>query len=153
MYLTVHAAAGAAIGATTDNLWLAFVLGIASHLLLDIIPHGDESITRWKLFKNKTSKIAAAAVLDGIVLLAVFIYWLQNADFSLLPGILAGMFGGILPDALWGIYMLTGSPLLKRYFRLHCWFHTIIKKRVSLGAGLLVQAPFLVFFTLIIISA
>ena len=151
MFLTVHAAAGAAIGVTTDNLALAFILGIASHFILDIIPHGDESIIHWGLFKSKTSKLATAAMLDGFILLAVFIYWLQNADFSLLPNILAGMFGGIAPDALWGLHELTGAPILNQYRKLHQWFHTVIQKKITLGMGLLIQIPLLIFFSLIII--
>lgn len=153
MYLTVHAAAGGAIGVLTGNPITAFILGAVSHVILDIIPHGDENITRWRFLSSRTKKLAAAGVLDGVVLLLALSFWVSYLDFNLLPTMLAGMFGGIAPDAVWGFHELTGAPLLKSYRRFHNWFHKIIRARVSLKTGILIQIPLLLFFSLIIIFA
>ena len=41
MYITVHTSVGLLIGQAVSNWPTAFILGMASHFALDIIPHGD----------------------------------------------------------------------------------------------------------------
>jgi len=41
MLLTPHAFAGAAIGASTDNLFYIITLAFMSHFILDMLPHSD----------------------------------------------------------------------------------------------------------------
>ena len=56
MFLTVHAATGILIGKYTGNIYLAFIAGFLSHLILDIIPHGDQLILNSepeKILKDK----------------------------------------------------------------------------------------------------
>lgn len=144
MYITVHAAAGAAIGTFTGNPLLAFIGGFVSHLILDMIPHGDESIKKWKLFKTARRRIAAAAFLDLLGVMAVLVFIVNYADWRLLPLLFMGAAGGVAPDALWGFHEMTGTPLLKWYRTWHSKGHDILtRKKISLWQGLVVQIPLL----------
>jgi len=152
MYITVHAAAGAAIGTLTANPLLAFIGGFVSHLILDMIPHGDEEIKNWKLFKTMRRRITAAALIDFFGVVLVLIYLINHADFNILPGMLAGMAGGIAPDALWGFHELTGTPLLSWYRVWHKKEHNIItNKKISTIHGFAVQIPLLILFIWLIL--
>lgn len=152
MYLTVHAAAGAAIGQFIANPWLAFVLGFFSHFILDIIPHGDEGIKHWKLFKTNLQRIAAATIIDFLILSAMACYWLINSSIAEFPGMLYGMAGAVLPDTLWGFHEITGTPLLNWYSKLHSNLHHIFKKPLALRHGFLIQIPLLALLTWLIIK-
>jgi hypothetical protein len=147
MYITVHAAAGAAIGTLIGSPILAFIGGFISHIILDMIPHGDEGIQNWKLFKTKRQRMAAAGLIDffGVALLLAFL--INRVDITLLPGVLAGMAGGISPDALWGFHEMTGTPLLNKYRSWHTLGHDFItKKKITIKQGFAVQLPFLISF-------
>lgn len=152
MYLTVHAAVGAAIGQHLANPWLAFIIGFISHLILDIIPHGDEGIKRWKLFKTEMQRTIAAATIDFFVLSIVAVYWLNHSPVSEFPGMIYGMAGAVLPDTLWGFHRITGTPLLNWYSRSHSGLHHILKKPLALRHGFLIQIPLLIIFTWLIIN-
>ena len=152
MYISVHAAAGAAIGQFIGNPIIAFIAGIASHFLLDIIPHGDENINKWKFFKSPFKRLLAASMIDFFVLFVFLIIWMRlNFDISQLNGMVAGMAGGIAPDALWGFHEFSNDPILKKYKKFHAWFHKIIKKKISLKQGFMLQIPIILVLTLLIV--
>ena len=44
MFLTAHTSVALLISTKIINPFLGFILGFISHFLVDIIPHGDESI-------------------------------------------------------------------------------------------------------------
>jgi len=152
MYLTVHAAAGAAVGQFMPNVWAAFAAGFVSHFILDMIPHGDENIQHWKFFRTKLRRTIAAALIDFAVLLATFCYWLTTNTVEQIPGIMYGAAGSILPDALWGLHELTGSPLLKWYRALHSATHRVIAKKLTILQGFAIQIPLLLALTYIIVA-
>lgn len=85
MTLGTHFTVGAGLAyALADSEWEAFVLGFASHALLDAIPHNDE-----------TSAITVAAGLAA----ALLTYRLMEQD-DLDWGVVAtGGIAGMLPDA------------------------------------------------------
>ena len=90
MLLTNHVLSGALIGAVTRHPAPAFAAGVASHFVLDAVPHwGDWASTRHFL---------RAAVPDGLISLAAMgaIAALSPADRRL--AVVAGMAGAALPD-------------------------------------------------------
>jgi len=140
MYITVHAAAGAALGTFTGNPIFAFIAGFISHLIMDMIPHGDEGVHKWKLFKTARRRIAAAGVIDFAGVILVLLFLVNNADMRYVPGMFAGMAGGIAPDALWGFHELTGTPLLNWYRAWHSKGHEFLtKKKISMRKGFAMQ--------------
>ena len=88
--LTNHVLSGALIGALARRPASAFAAGVASHFVLDTVPHwGDWTSTRHFL---------RAAVPDGLISLAAMgaIAALSPADRR--PAVVAGMAGAALPD-------------------------------------------------------
>lgn len=79
MCSVAHVAAGAVIGGLFSNYLLAFCLGLASHIPLDMIRHFD--------FKDYKADAAVSVGLLGVILV--------GAGFSAL---LLGALGAVLPD-------------------------------------------------------
>lgn len=153
MYLTIHAAIGGAIGQFIGQPALAFAIGFISHLISDGIPHGDEDIIKWKLFKSNLAKMAAAAGIDFICLTAMAVYWLSVTPLSQMTGLLYGMAGAIAPDALWGLHELTKTPLLNWYRDLHTKGHYLFThKHLTILQGFAVQIPLLMIMTWVIVK-
>jgi hypothetical protein len=77
MYISAHAPVGAIIGKLVPNPWLAFILSIFSHYLLDLIPHGDKSfineLKEWLGIK----KYVAVIVTDTFFLLVTILVVLR----------------------------------------------------------------------------
>ena len=151
MFLTVHAAAGAVLGRFIGNPLLAFLLGAASHFVLDMIPHGDESIQRWKWFKTRRGRIIAAAVIDWLFLAGWLAFLVKGTPINQLAGALAGAAGAVLPDMLWGFHELTGTPLLNWYEGMHSNIHYALKRPISFKQGLMLQLALLLALTLVLI--
>lgn len=152
MFLTVHAAAAAAVGQFIDSPPLAFLAGFASHFVLDTIPHGDESIRHWRAFKTPRQRIAAAALIDFSILLVMTILWLSRSPVANFPSMVYAMAGSILPDALWGLHELTQTPLLSWYERSHGAVHRLLtKKQITMRQGFLIQVPLLILLTWLIV--
>jgi hypothetical protein len=88
--LTNHVLSGALIGALTRRPLPAFAAGIASHFVLDAVPH-------WGKWGSRQNFIRVA-VPDGLVSLAAMgaIAALSPADRRL--AVVAGMSGAALPD-------------------------------------------------------
>ena len=88
--LTNHVLSGALIGALARRPAVAFAAGVASHFVLDAVPHwGDWASNRHFL---------RAAVPDGLISLAAMgtLAALSPADRR--PAVVAGMVGAALPD-------------------------------------------------------
>ena len=80
MCLFTHFAAGALAGGATGNVWAGAVAGLASHAVLDVIPHYDHPDWRIEL---------------GGGILALFILLLM--PFSSTAAVVGGLFG-MAPD-------------------------------------------------------
>jgi len=151
MYITAHAAAGAAIGQFMPSVLFAFIAGFISHIILDMIPHGDEWIKNWKFFRTRMQKITIASTIDFIGVIIMTIYWINHSDISQLPYILSGIAGAVAPDALWGLYELTKSPILKWYRKAHTKAHHLIcNKKLTMIQGFIIQIPLVIILSWII---
>jgi len=90
MLITNHVLSGAVIGAVTRRPGPAFVLGVASHFVLDAVPHwGDWGSRR---------RFMHVAVRDGLTGLAAMAAMTAITPPSARPAVLAGMVGAALPD-------------------------------------------------------
>jgi hypothetical protein len=153
MFLTVHAASGILIGQYTDNVWLAFILGIISHLLLDIIPHGDENLVKDQRRKYWMAKYAVISAIDTfLVVFMTYLLW-QNNYIKLTPAAIAALFGSLLPDYIWGLSEITHSKSLKYLSqKIFAWFHDLLNIRLKLASGLLIQTLVLLLFIILLIK-
>lgn len=160
MMLSTHAVAGAAVAELFPNHpVLAFVVGFASHFVLDSLPHWDYKLrsarknenpleTDMELGRDFIVDIGKIAV-DNVVGFAAA---LAFAKFTHLPLSIAfiGACGGVIPDALQFVYFKTRSKLLEPLQRFHIWIqegrslHIATWKGISLQAALVIVLLFVV---------
>lgn len=91
MLLTNHVLSGALIGALARRPLPAFAAGVASHFVLDAVPH-------WGQWRSRRHFLQVA-VPDGLVSLAVMGAFAAAAPPGRRLAVLAGMAGAALPDA------------------------------------------------------
>ena len=127
MTTTTHTAIGALIGTAVGSPVLGFALGVASHYLVDMIPHGDMHMRESNnLVNKKNERFAHAFVFTdialGITLLTVLGQFLPN-DVTRSSVYAASIFGSILPDLLVGLNDLVKSPPGRKHTKIHFFFH------------------------------
>ncbi|MCK9360862.1 hypothetical protein M0Q28_01385 [Patescibacteria group bacterium] len=146
MFLTTHAAIGALIAQQIPGQHLvAFTLGVASHFLSDIIPHGDTKQYKDYVSGRGVKKALAYVIIDAAVAI-YFILFLFNADLATNRlTVSLGIAGGILPDLLVAVYEVWRVRGLGWFHRLHFFFHNLIseKKDMTLASGFAMQVMFL----------
>jgi len=86
-----HVLSGALIGALARRPLTAFAAGVASHFVLDAVPHWGDWGSRRRFLR--------VAVADGLVSLAVAGAVAAASPSERRPAVLAGMTGAALPDA------------------------------------------------------
>lgn len=99
MTFTTHLLTGAAIGAATGNIPAAFVGGVASHFILDIIPHIDAGWIEIQpnIAKTKWSKKLWTAVIVDVAVGTLLFTLATPPSVHALP-LVAGGIGGLFPD-------------------------------------------------------
>ena len=90
MLLTNHILSGALIGALARRPLPAFTVGVASHFVLDTMPHWGQ----W----GSQRRFLRVAVPDGLISLAVAGALAAASPSDCQPAVLAGMAGAALPD-------------------------------------------------------
>jgi hypothetical protein len=90
MLITNHVLSGAMVGAVARRPLPAFLLGVASHFVLDALPH-------WGDWRDQRDFLRVA-VPDGLTGLAAMGVLAAAAPESCRPAVLAGMTGAALPD-------------------------------------------------------
>jgi hypothetical protein len=90
MLATNHVLSGALIGALARRPALAFGAGVASHFVLDWVPH-------WGKWESR-SRFLRVAVPDGLVSLAAMAAFTALAPTDRRAATAAGMAGALLPD-------------------------------------------------------
>lgn len=164
MILTTHAIVGAAAGRLVSNPLLAFTLGCISHFLIDAIPHWsyrlasiilDEKnpLKKDMIINRHSIKDLAIIAVDfciGIIL-AIFIFQGKAGFTNFSLPLLAGIIGGVLPDALQFAYFKIKRRPLVDLQKLHIRFHLNHTKNIpALPYGILSQVA--VVIAAIIIS-
>lgn len=146
MTLTTHAAIGAAIGSAVGNPVIGFALGAASHFLVDMIPHGDNQLADLFRIHKKRRKLAVAYVMvDGVIamymVMAVFLVRTDGTHLAFA----AAISGSILPDLLVGLSDILRWKVLKKFCKLHFYFHDFFSRKhgdIKLQYALVGQAVF-----------
>ena len=111
MLLTNHVLSGALIGALTRRPGLAFTVGVASHFVLDAVPHWG------RLDRRRFLRVAVA---DGLVSLAATGAVAALSPPERRPAVVAGMAGAALPDLDKPFHLWLGrSPFPRAVIRFH----------------------------------
>ncbi|MFA6593668.1 MAG: hypothetical protein WCT16_00230 [Candidatus Buchananbacteria bacterium] len=148
MFITAHAAASAVIGKEIANPLLAFVISIVLHFVFDIIPHGDRDYCKrffglqFKRFseEEKFKSMAFYSLIDTVLLVFFLLYLFKSFAWAKDDSVIWAIIGGIIPDFIVAIYMLTKSRWLKGFFNFHHENHSLIKWDFSLYGGMVFQA-------------
>jgi hypothetical protein len=98
MVITPHMLVGAAVGLQSNHLGLAFILGLLSHYLLDILPHWDY-LSKITTKSEDLKKIGLDFLIGSLLVLILFWPHCQN-----LLVIVGGVIAALLPDCLQFIY-------------------------------------------------
>jgi len=132
----------------------ALCLGVASHLALDAIPHGDAGIGHWVHSSpnhvTKLKRLLPMVFLDQILGAGVFFLLLSSpllASTSFWT-LFAGALGSILPDYITGIRDLLPKPpkWLESIHRFHERCHYRGKEPFTILTGLIFQSTLLLLF-------
>lgn len=146
MLISSHTIAAGVVGEYTGNPFLAFLLGIIIHFLLDSIPHYDTTD------EGKITKRQLILVFGDLVFCLLVIFLFIKPKIEIGSPFFWGAFGGILPD------ILDQTPVLKEFFRkskigghIHKFHENIQKywKQPNPFWGILIQIILVIFFTAI----
>lgn len=143
MYVAGHAAAGALIGHQVDgNALLIFILAFISHLVLDLIPHGDRHHVVDYYFgeRKKLKQIYNGIVIDTVATIIMVAILMSYTTFNKI-GMAWGIIGGVLPDLLVGLNEVMNNSKLKWFTKMHFKVHNALihKIRVKPLSGTLFQ--------------
>ena len=125
----------------------ALCLGVASHLALDAIPHGDAGIGHWVHSSpnhvTKLQRLLPMVFVDQILAAGVFFLLLSSPLLASTAfwTLFAGAFGSILPDYLTGFRDLLPKPprWLESIHRFHEKCHYRGHDPLSICGGLVFQ--------------
>jgi hypothetical protein len=101
MLTLTHVITGAALGQRVDNIFIAFLLGIILHLILDKVPHF------WPEQKKHNGIIL---IVDGVLTTAFLIFLLFLPSKNPF-GLLAGALGGAIVDAFFVLTPLRNTKV------------------------------------------
>lgn len=166
MLLTPHILTATAIASQTHNAWLVGVLSVASHYLLDALPHTEYNI---RILKKETADSESKKIISsggeiskaksyakikvyldfliGITISSILAY--QNNFFNL---IIPVIFFSLLPDGLLYLYWhYPHNRFLAKLRQFHHFVHIDHNKMKSrwLGIGIQTLVIFLCFLILI----
>lgn len=148
MYSPVHATTGLLLATIMPDPMSAVAVGVASHYILDAVPHGDTHFGAWLTGGHAKRRIAVVESLDLGLATIVVLGLINNHPGEWWVTLVAGAIGGILPDLLWGLRFLLDSkkitiPLftsfLHHHDRWHSWGHAKHAYDIPFTIGILLQ--------------
>ncbi len=139
MYLSVHGSAALAIARFIPNPIIAFLASLLSHLMLDFIPHGDEFLTDTNDHNKNMKRLLGAAMIDGAVLVIFILVFIALYPTMSLSLMLISLLGGLLPDILQGVYLISKPRWLKGFDAMHTSLHNMPGHKIRWQVGMLVQ--------------
>ena len=131
MLTTPHLLVGAAIGSQFNNPYIVVPAAVASHFVLDGIPHLMGIVEVHDLDKKDLAFVAGDVAL-GIALVCLLSLGSPNPNMLFL-----GAFASMVPDFHHTFQALFGPNKLNKYTKLHLKFH--YKKKISPVAGMATQ--------------
>lgn len=155
MFITAHSSVAIFLGLQVGNPVLAFVLGMVSHFVFDIIPHGDRGMVKTRINPERRlpevadvyekRKFLLIAAVDNVLAVGMLLWLSRMLPIASAP-VLFAVVGAALPDALQGVTAFTRFRFLDAYTRMHHRIHFLLPRDISLAQGLVLQMATVVFF-------
>lgn len=136
---------------------LLFLIALASHYLMDLIPHWDYKIhsipekhkespdeIHWNFFDKVFWKDVFRFGIDAFIGFGVLLLFSWPESWPAFFKIFFISAGAVLPDFLQGVYFTRKAEFLRPVQRIHDFFHT----RLRLGPYPLIGIPFQAIFFL-----
>lgn len=120
MVITPHAVTGATIAVLFPNPVFTIPLAVASHYVLDTIPHWQETLPPY----NANSFTIIRTIID-IIFTGFCLYYITARHPQLTPNIFVGAFAGILPDSdvivnQFHFAKIENTKIYRNYWNWHC---------------------------------
>ena len=150
MTLAVHTAAALVISQHSGNHLQAFLIGLISHVLLDMIPHGDYHLFRWVKRGSKLKRMTLISEADVVVstLIASIFFYAYAADISIFVWALLGSW---LPDIPHMFFYLSKEKFMIRLNRWHNNIHFTEKwVKLSITQSMVMQGLVLIIMFLLL---
>ena len=144
MLLSQHVVAGGAVGLAMGNPVLAFIMGLVSHHLLDLIPHVDNNIFNHYYMEIGDYTLAFVDLL--VVCLIIYKIWpkIRKKKRNLFVW---GLIGSVLPDVITNVPLwhkeVVSSQIGASYYHFHMHFHGALPS-TSLGIYLAIALQVLI---------
>lgn len=117
MLTTPHAVVGAAIGALVVNPLLVIPAAIASHFLLDSVPHWQETLAPYEPSKKTWIRIPIDLAL-AVSLVGLLAYWVPDRAGAVWLGAVMGNLPDL--DVIMIVMPQLKRGLLRKYWDWHC---------------------------------
>ena len=150
MTLAVHTAATLVISQHTGNHLQAFFIGLISHVLLDMIPHGDYHLSRWFNKGRKIKRMVFFAETDVVIstVFASIFFYSYASDVSIFVW---AMLGSWLPDIPHMFFHLSKERFMIRISRWHNNIHFTEKwVKLNITQSMVLQGLVLVIMFLLL---
>lgn len=145
MFITPHTSVAIWISTKINDPILAFILGVVSHFILDIIPHGDENFASHISTRRQIVIFYVKLAFIDLVLASGLLYFFvihgPEVNYYVLT---AAVLGAWLPDFLWMLIDYFNFSKFHWYVIYHERIHNLIGWKYSIIYGL----PFQIVFTL-----
>jgi len=129
MIIIPHMLVGTAIGVHSNNIGMAFLFGLISHYLLDLLPHW-EYVDDIGISKRKDLIKILIDFIIGLIIVS-FLIWDQPEKIIIVG---FALLGSLLPDFLIFGYKAFGIKILEGHYDLHHKIHYF--KYLSFWQGL-----------------
>ena len=135
-----HAAIGLAIASKIPNPFIAIPLALASHFVVDLIPHWNPSLFTETKKYGKPSKASINIIIIDVILsliLGFFVVFKISSNLTMSLTLLFSAFASVAPDVIEGFYFFLGVKAT--------WLQKLIKfqhdhqGRASIIPGSIVQ--------------
>lgn len=121
MFLIAHTTSGWFIGKLVPWPILSFLIGFASHFVLDAIPHDFKRLQNWlNKEPKKISRYILALIIDLILSTGIYFFLNKYFDQNFNLSIVCAIFGSWLPDFLWPMARIFGVKFFEPFAKLHC---------------------------------
>jgi hypothetical protein len=131
MFIVTHVLMGGLIGENAPTPVVAGAIGVASHFILDMIPHGDSYLYYAYKKGESVTKSLAYTTVDAVLAIIVLVYMLEIAPYASRGTMVVAIIGAIVPDFLVGLAEIIHVRPLLWFAKTHMRIHDSVSNRIG----------------------